>query len=302
MTDRRSNIQAQIIARKSASLLSLGVTMTVMCFLASLAVTALLLINRAVVNWDRGLSHEITVQLQQLSSADIEVELKKATTILGQARGVIKVEVLDRTQGMKLLEPWLGKSGLEDLPIPRLIRVTVDEEAPPDYQVLEAELKSQVKGIALDTHDRWREELASAGARLSLLAIVILVLISVASMTLAAFGARAALEANRHVVEVLRLVGAENRFIAREINRRFVGLGLGAGLFGTILSLICILTLGWTGQASVNSLASGSGALLYSVVGLGWQKLSYLLLVPLLSAVFVTVSARLTLMRLLENS
>lgn len=302
MTDQRRGIQGPIIERKSAALLSLGVTMTVMCFLASLAVAALLLINRAVENWDRGLSREITVQVQQLSAVEIEAELKKAAAILGQTSGVVKIEILSRAQGIKLLEPWLGKSGLDDLPIPRLIRVTIDETAPPDYQGLERELKANVKGVALDTHDRWRDELAIAGAKLSGLAVAILILISLASMTLATFGARAALEANRHVVEVLRLIGAENRFIAREIHRRFLGLGLGAGLLGSALALICLFALGWTGQASTGQLASGSTALLYSIASLGWQKILYLLLIPLFSAIFVTLAARVTLMHLLENS
>lgn len=302
MTGRRSGSPAPIIARKSASLLSLGVTMTVMCFLASLAVVALLLINHAVKNWDRGLSREITVQIEQLSAVDIEKELKRAVVVLEHTRGVLKVEVLDRTQGMKLLEPWLGKSGLEDLPIPRLIRVTIDEATPPDYSALQAELEAAVKGVALDTHDRWREDLATAGQRMSVMAVLILILISIASMTLAAFGARAALEANRHVVEVLRLVGAENRFIAREINRRFLALGLGAGVLGGVLALICLLALGWSGQAATDHLTNGNRSMLYSFMGLGWQQLSYLLLVPVLSAIFVTVAARVTLLRLLENS
>jgi cell division transport system permease protein len=302
MSGYRSLRQPSIITSRSAALLSLGVTMSVMCYLACLTVASLLLINRAVENWDRGLSREVTVQIQQLSAVDIEGELKKATSILQQTRGVLKVEVLDRAEGMKLLEPWLGKSGLEDLPVPRLIRVGIDEAAPPDYESLQAELESKVKGVALDTHGRWRDELSRAGAKMSTLAIAILILLSIAAMTLAAFGARAALEANREVVEVLRLIGAENRFIAREINRRFLVLGLSAGCLGYMMAIFSLLALGLSGQISTEPLAGGSLSMLYSVSGLGWQKLSYLLLVPVLSSVFVTVAARVTLMRLLESA
>ena len=302
MTKRLPRARTPIISPKSSSLLNLGVTMTVMCYLACIAVAGLLLINKAVENWDRGLSSEITVQVQQLSAVNVEDELKKATAVLGQTPGILKVEVLDRAQGMKLLEPWLGKSGLEDLPIPRLIRATIDEAAPPDYQALQAELESNVKGVALDTHGRWRDELSRAGAKMSALAISILILISLASMTLAAFGARAALETNRDVVEVLRLVGAENRFIAREINRRFLTLGLAAGSLGCIMAVLCLLALGWSGQISTGHLTTGTAAMLYTVSGLGWEKLSWLLLVPLASAIFVAVAARLTLLRLLGRA
>ena len=290
-----------IINPKSASLLSLGVTMTVMCYLACLAVAALLLINRAVENWDKGLSREITVQIQQLSAVDMEQELAKAKIILQKTTGVVKVEVLERTVGVKLLEPWLGKSGLEDLPIPRLIRVTIDEVSPPDYDALRTKLEGEVRGVALDTHGRWRDELSRAGSKMSALAVAILVLISLASMTLAGFGARAALDSNREIVEVLRLIGAENRFIAREINRRFLYLGLWSGCLGSLLALVSLFLLGWSGPGSTDQLGNGALSGLYSVHTLSWNKMSYILLVPLLSSLFVAIAARLTLMRLLEK-
>jgi cell division transport system permease protein len=298
----REGRASPIISPKSASLLSLGVTMTVMCYLACLAVAGLLLINRAVENWDKGLSREITVQIQQLSAVDMEQQLAKARIILQKTSGVVKVEVLDRSVGVKLLEPWLGKSGLEDLPIPRLIRVTIDEASPPDYDALRTELEGEVDGLALDTHGRWRDELSRAGSKMSALAVAILVLISLSSMTLAAFGARAALDSNREIVEVLRLIGAENRFIAREINRRFLYLGLWSGCLGCFLALMSLFALGWSGHGSADQLGIGTMSMLYSVNGLPWKNLSYILLVPLLSSLFVAIAARITLMRLLENS
>ncbi|MEO6608412.1 MAG: hypothetical protein ABIN69_08070 [Aestuariivirga sp.] len=302
MTDATVRQKAPIITSRSASLLSLGVTMTVMCYLACLALAGLILINRAADNWDKGLSREITVQVQQLSEADIEVELAKAKDILQSTRGVLKIDVLDRAVGMKLLEPWLGRTGLEDLPIPRLIRVTIDEGAPPDYKALQTKLESNVKGVALDTHGRWRDELSRAGAKMSLLAIAILVLIALASMTLSAFGARAALESNRETVEVLRLVGAENHFIANQINRRFLRLGFTAGALGFLIALVSLLALGWSAGVATGNVPNDSMSLLFAPAGLGWRILSWLLLVPILSAIFVAVAARLTLMRLLENT
>lgn len=276
--------------------------MTVMCYLACLALAGLIVINRAVDNWDKGLSREITVQIQQLSEADIEAELAKAKNILESTRGVLKVDILNRAVGMKLLEPWLGKSGLEDLPIPRLIRVTIDEGAPPDYKALQANLEAGVKGVALDTHGRWRDELSSAGAKMSLLAVAILVLIALASMTLSAFGARAALDSNRETVDVLRLVGAENHFIANQINRRFLRLGFASGALGLVIAIVSLLAVGWSVGVATGSVPNGSMSLLFAPAGLGWRILSWLLLVPILSAIFVAVAARLTLMRLLENT
>ncbi len=89
--------------RQAGSLRSLTVTMAVMCYLACLAIGALILINRAVDNWTSGLSREITVQVRELQQADIEVELAKAAEILKGFPGVVSVEILDREAGAKLL-------------------------------------------------------------------------------------------------------------------------------------------------------------------------------------------------------
>ena len=54
-----------IIPAAAAPLRNLTVTMTVMCYLASLAIGALILINHAVEGWTKGLSREVTGLLLQ---------------------------------------------------------------------------------------------------------------------------------------------------------------------------------------------------------------------------------------------
>ena len=71
-----------IIPSNAGTLRSLTVTMTVMCYLACLAIGALILINRAVSSWTAGLSREMTVQVRQIHSVNIEVELGKAATFV----------------------------------------------------------------------------------------------------------------------------------------------------------------------------------------------------------------------------
>ena len=55
-----------IVPKAAAPLRTLTAVMAVMCFLAVIAVGAMLLINRAVAQWSEGLASEATVQLPQL--------------------------------------------------------------------------------------------------------------------------------------------------------------------------------------------------------------------------------------------
>ena len=289
-----------IIPPEAAPLRNLTVTMTVMCYLACLAIGALILIDRSVEGWTRGLSHEVTVQVRVLDKVDVESELSKAVTILEQTAGVKSAEILDRDAGLKLLEPWLGDTDLSDLPVPRLIRVTIDEIHPPDFETLANTLSTDVKGASLDTHRRWQTELARTGHTLSLLSYLILLLIGASSFAIVVFAARAVLAANREVVDVLHLVGAKDGYIARQIDRRFLMTGLVAGCCGVGLGLLTFFGLSLSGDTADNSVALASYNLLFGAAPV-WPY-GAMLSVPLAATAIAVISAKLTLTNMLKST
>ena len=69
MTGHPDIRKGHIIPPEAAPLKALTVTMTVMCYLACLAIGALILINRAVDSWTSGLSREVTVQVRLQNTA-----------------------------------------------------------------------------------------------------------------------------------------------------------------------------------------------------------------------------------------
>ena len=291
-----------IIPSEAAPLRNLIVTMTVMCYLACLAIGALVLINRAVDGWTRGLSREVTVQLRQIQKIDMESELQKAVALLQSTAGVISAEPLPREAGLKLLEPWLGNTNLEELPIPRLIRVTIDENHQPDFVALDKNLQSKIRGASLDTHRRWEAELTRMAHTLSLLSYVILALICTSAIAMVIFAARSVLDANREVVDVLHLVGAKDGYIAQQIDRRFMISGFSAGLMGIALALLTFLGLGLSGNVESNSVAAASYSLLFAPIGTSFWTYGALLVVPIVATSIALLSARLTLMRMLKST
>ena len=86
---------------------------------------------------------------------------------------------------------------LTHLPIPRLIRVTIDEAAPPDFVALDNQLKKSVSGASLDTHRRWEVELTRMARALSTLSYAILALICISAIAMVIFATRTVLDANR---------------------------------------------------------------------------------------------------------
>jgi cell division transport system permease protein len=290
-----------IIPREAAPLRNLVVTMTVMCYLACLAIGALILINRAVDGWTRGLSREVTVQLRQIQKVDMESELQKAVGLLQSSPGIVSAEALSREAGLKLLEPWLGSTNLEELPVPRLIRVTIDENNQPDFAALDKTIKSNIQGASLDTHRRWEAELTRMAHTLSLLSYLILALIGASAIAMVIFAARSVLDANREVVDVLHLVGAKDGYIARQIDRRFMITGFTAGFFGIALALVTFLALGLSGNVESNSVAAASYSLIFAPAGSSLLTYGSLLFVPVAATAIALLSARLTLIRMLKS-
>jgi cell division transport system permease protein len=288
-----------IIPKAAAPLRTLTAVMAVMCFLAVLAVGSLLLINRAVTQWASGLSSEATVQLPQLSARDMEADLAALAKLLQDTKGVRSVDVLDRAAGEKLVAPWIGEDGLDALPIPRLIRVVVDDRAAPDFVKLDAALQQLVPSARLDTHRRWETELRRMASTLTLLSGLILGLISLSAIAMVIFASRAVLDANRDTVEVLHIAGADDDFIASQINKRFLASGLWAGFIGLAGGLLAFFILGRWNAVEANGVATAARGLFHLPQQDDWRGLASFLLVPLAAIAIALVTSRMTLRKIL---
>lgn len=285
-----------IIPAATASLTSLTVTMAVMCYLACLAIGALILVDRAVTSWTSGLSREMTIQVRIIRGADIAQEVEKARAIAASFPGIVEADVLDEGTAAKLLEPWLGTRSLEGLPVPRLIRLVADTANPPDSAALEAAL-AVVQGARLDTHRKWEAELTRMARALSAVSYAILILISVSAIAIVIFATRAVLQANRHIVDLLHLVGARDSYIARQIDGRFLRTGLLSGFIGVGLGLLTFLLLGLFGGSSESGVAAASRGLLFSTPSIAIWSYGLLFAVPLAATLICLITARVTLMR-----
>jgi cell division transport system permease protein len=299
MSDTELQPAGSIIPPEAAPLRALTVTMAVMCYLACLSIGGLILVNRAVTSWTDGLTREVTVQVRLIKDKDIEQELAAAKQILEKTPGIAAADVLDRSAGAKLLEPWLGSKGLDELPVPRLIRVTVISGANPDFTALDEALKASVEGSSLDTHRRWATELTRMASALSTLSLAVLALICVSAIAMVIFATRTVLAANSEVVDVLHLVGAKDRYIARQINKRFFTTGWMAGLSGVGLGILTFLLLGFSGTGGVSD---ASRNLLFSTAGdTLWNYVAFLS-VPATATMISLMTSRIALIRMLGRA
>lgn len=234
---------------------SLTLVVSIMCFLACLTAGAVYMINESASAWLRDVASEVTVQVEPRDKVDMERTLRDVTGFLGRQPGIVSAKPLGLQESAILLEPWLGhSSGLGALPMPRLVAVEVDRNAPPDFAALRAQLGKQFPAATLDDHRQWQQQIRAVTSSFALGGLAILLLVGAATTAIIISATRSALASNREIVEVLHYVGATDRFIAREFERHFLSLGIRAGLVGAGFATVVFMTM----PLMMQSLGGGS--------------------------------------------
>lgn len=280
---------ATVIRAETAVGRPLYVVIAVMCYLASLGMGVAIYVNGVADTWASGLSGTLTVQLKPTEDMTPDEQVDRALTILKSTPGLYGIAPLSREHTEELLNPWLGKGNLpKNLPLPRLIDVRLDANAPPDLTSLRQRLRANVPGIVLDDHFRWKNRLLAFAGSLQGMTLAALALIILSMLAIVVFATRAAMAANREVVEVLHLVGARDAFIASEFQAHFLRLGIVAGLLGALAAALTLIVLGF--------FMSGDGdvGLFLPSLTMNFWAYPLLLLVPALSAFVAMVTARVT--------
>ena len=272
-----------ILPRAHAPLRTFMVAMAVMCYLAGMAMGGMIMTWRAIDDWKAGVTSEATAQIMPLEDGEkgLDERTRAAASLLKAQRGV-------------------GKAGLADtLPIPRLIAVRLERDAPADVAALDRMLREKGKGARLDAHGRWVLELSEMARTAGWLGVGILLGIALAAVVLVTYAARAALEGNRETIEVLHLVGAKDRFIARQVERRFLRAGFLAALAGVAAAWLTFLVIGLLSPSE--GIGGEAWSLLFGEGRIIARHYAAWLIIVLLATVISLVSARLAVIRILHG-
>lgn len=262
----------------------------VMTFLAVFALALSLATGRLADRWGDELARASTIRISAPPD-QIQAQTEAALRVLDTTEGVSSARALTTDEQRSLLAPWFGANvPVEALPIPQLIEV-IETSDGFDSAGLRLRLSAEAPGAVLDDHTRWRRPLVAAANRLRALGFLSILLIGGAMAAMITLAANAALAANAQVIEVLRLVGAEDRYIARAFVRRFTLRTATGALVGMLLGIVAILFL---------PSAQEEGGFL---TGLGFQGGQWLwpILLPPVAALVAFLATRRAALRVLGD-
>ncbi|WP_336276669.1 cell division protein FtsX [Bartonella sp. CB178] len=217
---------------------ALVAVVAIMTFLSSLTLISVDLVQRAASNWSNEISYEATIQIRPVENIDIEESLRDAVKLVKTFRGVEGAKIVDKKSTEKLLEPWFGK-GLDfnDLPLPRLIIVTLKEGEKINFPAISQEIKTRIPGGQFDDHRVWIDHFAKLAHRVVLIGFSILILVLCSLALTIVFSTRNALAENAHIINVLYFLGTETFFIARQFDWHFFKTALRGALYGGAASV-----------------------------------------------------------------
>ena len=216
-----------------------------------------------------------------------EQNLAQAVDILRRTPGVTSAVPVPPEELAALVEPWLdGFKGGADLPLPRLIDVTVDPRARPDLPALQERLAEVVEGatVGVEALSRDRAERLAAFVRAWGSGAGIVALLG--TLALVGLITWVSLRSNTDSVELLRCMGAPDRYLARQFERHALVSSAQGGLIGCCLALLTVVGLLYSSRRM--QLAE---AIELQLPALDWALLAC---VPVIATLVITAVARMT--------
>jgi cell division transport system permease protein len=261
-----------------------------------------MMVRSAAGDWQSAVAREITIQVRAAAGRDIEADVARAVTIARAARGVAQVRPISKEDSMRLLEPWLGTGlSFDDLPVPRMIVVRLEPNAPADLAQLRSALADAVPPATVDDHRSFVERMRSMAHAAVLAGVAVLALVLVATILSVTFATRGAMATNRPVIEVLHFIGAKDAFIAGHIQHHFLLLGLTGGLIGGGCAIVLFGLLDLANRWLAGSTVGDEFSALFGTFSIGWLGYILVLLQIILIAGITAFTSRMTVKHTLET-
>lgn len=270
----------------------IGVVVAILCFLACLGAIAAAAGDRAAHGWARRLGSEATVQVRPAVGETGPAAAARAAEILAGVDGVSEARALGRDAAEDLIRPWVGDAVLDDLPLPYLVTVRLDPEAPASAVSLSRALSSAGLDASVDDHSLWRGDVERSAATVTVLAVLAFLLTAGAAGAAVVYATRAGMAADAELIRTLGLLGATDGLIAGLYQKRFALLAGLAGLGGTAAAALL--------AAGLRLLGGSDGA--SPALPIAWGDILLISPCPLIAATVAFAAARLAARTALVHS
>ncbi|WP_336287501.1 cell division protein FtsX [Bartonella sp. CB60] len=291
-----------IIPSSNISGQALVAVIAIMTFLSSLTLIGVDLVQRAANSWSNQISYEATIQIRPIDNVDIEKALHDAVKLVKTFHGVQDAKIVDKKSTEKLLEPWLGTGlNLSELPLPRLIIVTLKEDEKINFSAIKQAIKTQIPGGQFDNHRVWVNRFATMAQTTVLIGFAILMLVLSALILTIIFATRNALAENAHIINVLYFLGTKTIFIARQFDWHFFKTALRGALYGGAISILLFSAFSFWTSYNLDKVEASQVTALFGHVSLSSIPYVKIIVLILFVACLTMLTSRITILTQLKK-
>ncbi|MBR5598990.1 MAG: FtsX-like permease family protein [Alphaproteobacteria bacterium] len=273
----------------------LSVIVAVSVFLFAITLSGVLGINSMFENSKKQVISNFTVQVLPLPNhEDSKKDLLAVVSFLERYPNITEVSVLSDLEIRSLLEPWLGNNvDIELLPIPKLLDVKIDTNVEFDYKKLAVRLSEISSQASINDHNLWLSRLLKFINSLKVLAMTVLLLVALASITAIVYAAQTSLNVHKDIISILHIMGATDKYIALNYVKQITYTSIIAGITGTVIATPAIIIVG--------SLAKSIEAGIFNSVTFGPEEWLIIFILPMLTAILVASTAYITIVKSLRS-
>jgi cell division transport system permease protein len=296
--------------RKTASIVpeqnvvgnALVFVIAIMTFLSCLTLGAVTLVRDTASVWENQIAREATIQIKPIEGLDMDATLETAARIATGFAGVSGARIVDREATARLLEPWLGSGlNIDELPVPRLVIVTIDEASPPDFAAMRTMLAQELPSASLDDHRTWVDRLVAMARTTVTIGMAVLVLMLSATVLSVVFATRGAMAGNGHIIEVLHFVGAEAGFIAREFRQHFLLTGMKGAAAGGVAAIIVFIAFSFWSSMNMATPQADQATALFGNFAIGAAGYLGVFLIVMVIAALTAATSHMTVVSYLSE-
>ncbi len=262
----------------------------IMLFLTLLAGAAGLATARAAGALDRQMAGRLTVQIVEGEAQRRDAAAAQVLGVLRAQPDVARATPVAQADLARMLQPWLGTDAEEaGLPVPALIDVDLTSDDTAAIARVRMAVTRASPAARVDAHATWLGPVGRLLDTAAWLAVAIILLMLVATMAVVMLAARAGLEAHRGTIEVIHMLGATDRQVARLFQRRIaLDAGIGAVAGGVLAGAAILLIAGQVGALDSELLGG---------MRLGPGDMAMLIALPFGFVVLAVGAARLAVLR-----
>jgi len=256
-------------------------------YLAVMALAAAAVADGALQLFDER-DQTVTVSLPTAGlSQDGDRDVANVLEALGREKQVVSSAVVGDEELQDLIEPWLGEqTDGEDLPLPRLIDVTLDPLSDPDLDGLQQRLRLVVADATVGIQEASAGQAERQATFFRTVGVTLGIVLLLCSLAIVIVITSLSLAMHDDTVKLLRYMGAQDGYLARQFERYALQSGLRGGLIGFFAAMVTVLGLLY----SIQSLEMTNS------IRLGLRPVDWIFLacVPVVAALLCTLMARMT--------